>query len=160
MTVQFILNGKKTTVHTAPTKRLVDILREDLGVSSPRSGCRKGVCGACSIIMNGAIVRACLIPAFAVREREIMTIEGLEGSEAYSTIIRAFETEEYFPCDFCFPQKVLATYALLEHNQSPDVRAIVDALHVDGCLRCDGSAMVRAVQGAAVQSRGSKNGRY
>ena len=100
MNIAFTLNGKSVVVNVEPEKRLVDILRENFSITSAKAGCYSGECGACSVLFDGALACSCMVPAFAVRGGEVLTIEGFEGSEEHAEIIKAFGDAGYRPCSY------------------------------------------------------------
>jgi carbon-monoxide dehydrogenase small subunit len=126
VTVAFNLNGEKTKVKCPPLKRLVDILRDNLGLYGTKSGCRTGECGACLVIMDGELVSSCLIPAFRLQDREIVTIEGLAKERIYTELERALSEENLLRCEFCKSGILMAIMYLLERRKGlrdQDIRA-------------------------------------
>ena len=91
MTIGFILNGEDLVLQSGAENRLVDILRNNFGLLETKSDCYTGQCGACSIIFNGEVVKSCLIPAFKVRNSEIITIEGFSQTDEYQDIVLGFK---------------------------------------------------------------------
>ncbi len=113
MTITFTLNGKGVTIETPPVKRLVDILREDFSLTATRAGCYAGACGTCAVFFNGELAYSCMVPAFAVQDADVLTVEGLEGTEEYEDIVAGFESAGYHPCANCRQSRLLTAYALL-----------------------------------------------
>ena len=150
MKMELTVNGTLHTVHVPPMRRLLDILREDLGLLGTKEGCGEGECGACAVLMNGELVDTCLIPAIQAAGSEILTIEGLGDSQNMDPLQRAFVEEGAVHCGFCTPGMVLAARALLEKNPSPTEMDVRVALSGNIC-RCTGyekicKAVMRAVQ--------------
>ena len=145
MNVTFTLNGKSVTVNTEPDQRLVQILREELQLTGTKSGCYRGECGSCSVLLAGEMVPSCLVPAFAVRGAEVVTIEGFTRTREYGEIVHAFEEAEHTPCGHCFAGRVLAIHALLVRLPSPSEREILAGLSGIRCQCADVSSLLRAV---------------
>lgn len=137
MRIELTVNGKLERVDVPPMKLLLAVLREDLGLTGSKEGCGEGECGACSIIMDGRLINACLVPAFQAAGREILTIEGLGTSEKMDILQKAFVTEGGVQCGFCTPGMILAARALLEENPAPSQEEIKIALSGNIC-RCTG----------------------
>jgi carbon-monoxide dehydrogenase small subunit len=135
MTVGFILNGEDVVVQTSVDKRLVDILRDTFKLLGAKAGCRVGRCGSCSVILNGKVVPACMVPAFRVRGGEVITIEGFAQTDEYQDIATGFSLAGVETCGYCDAAKTLATEALLERIPRPTREEILAAF--DGVLcRC------------------------
>jgi len=149
MTIGFILNGEDVVVRTDAGTRLVDILRSTFHLLGTKAGCYSGKCGACSILFNGDIVKSCLIPAFKIRDSEIITIEGFSQTDEYRDIIRAFTETGVDCCGFCNTGKILATEGLLSRNVRPSKPEILAAFHGIRCRCTDPDEMVRMVTAAA-----------
>lgn len=146
MRVSFTVNGVPRVLDTQPLRRLLDILRDDLGLTGVKEGCGEGECGACAILLDGALVQSCLVPAVQLAGRSVVTIEALGSAAAPDPVQQAFLDEGAVQCGFCIPGMVLATHALLERDPSPDEEAIRAGLSGNIC-RCTGyERIVRAVQ--------------
>jgi aerobic carbon-monoxide dehydrogenase small subunit len=138
--MRFVLNGKRSSVHAPPLKRLLDVLREDCGLTGTREGCGEGECGACTVLLDGAPVNSCLVPLAHVRGREVTTIEGLR-----SRVPEALAREGGTQCGICTPGVVMAASAL---GPRPDAARVREALAGNLC-RCTGYAgIVRALAGS------------
>src|SRR5579864_7446046 len=131
------VNGRQRQVTVEPRKTLADTLREDLGLTGTHLGCEHGVCGACTVIVNGEAVRSCLMFAVQARNADILTIEGLEKNGELHPIQQAFLESFSFQCGFCTPGFVMSTVAFLEENKSPSEQEIREALSGNIC-RCTG----------------------
>ncbi|MBV1715196.1 MAG: (2Fe-2S)-binding protein [Desulfarculus sp.] len=150
MELSFKLNGRALTLNVAPDTLMVDLLREDLGLTGTKAGCREGECGACTILVDGTPMNSCLMPALKVQGREITTIEGLEKADGSLEVLQeAFMGEGASQCGFCTPGMILTATALLKQNPDPDEGEIRQALSGVLC-RCTGyRKIVQAVKAAA-----------
>lgn len=149
MRIELTVNGTARTVEASPLRRLIDILREDLGLTGTKEGCGEGECGACAVLLDGVLVNACLVPALQLDGVEVTTIEGLGTPEAPDPIQAAFVDEGAVQCGFCIPGMVMATRALLDREPRPD-RARIRAELSGNLCRCTGyERIVRAVERAA-----------
>ena len=137
----FNLNGKDVTLTTDPLRRLIDVLREDYGLTGVKEGCSEGECGACSVLLNGRMVTSCIIPVGAVDGQKVMTIEGLRETEKGKTIIEAFADGGAVQCGFCIPGMVIAAYCILERNPDPSEEEIRLGISGNIC-RCTGYDLI------------------
>ncbi|MDR4945565.1 (2Fe-2S)-binding protein [Neobacillus cucumis] len=145
--LELTVNGVQHRLQTAPAARLLDILREDLGLSGTKMSCEIGRCGACAVHLNGKLVNSCLVMAYQVNHASICTIEGLEGAEIHP-IQKAFLEEGGFQCGYCTPGMIMAVKALLDSNSNPTGQQIQEALSGNLC-RCTGyGGIIRAVEKA------------
>jgi carbon-monoxide dehydrogenase small subunit len=112
MKLNVLVNGKKKKVHVPPMKRLLDTLREDLGLTGTKEGCGEGECGACTVLVDGVAVNSCLVPSCQVDDAEITTVEGLGSSKKLSKLQRAFLEHGAAQCGICTPGMLLAASAL------------------------------------------------
>jgi aerobic carbon-monoxide dehydrogenase small subunit len=135
--VNMTVNGRPRQVTVEARKTLADTLREDLGLTGTHLGCEHGVCGACTVIVNGEAIRSCLLFAVQARNADIVTIEGLEKNGELHPIQQAFRESFSFQCGFCTPGFVMSTVAFLEENKSPSEEEIREALSGNIC-RCTG----------------------
>ena len=136
-TIQITVNSKTRTIKIAPDRMLLDVLREDLGLTGTKKGCEGGECGACSVIMNGYLVNSCMIPAMKADGGEILTVEGLAGNADLHPIQQAFLEKGAVQCGYCTPGMLLAAKNLLDKNPSPTVKEIKTAISGNLC-RCTG----------------------
>ncbi len=137
MNITFKLNGENVTVDTTLSMRLLDVIRNDLGLTGTKEGCGEGECGACQVYLDGELVNSCLVPMANVIGKEVLTIEGFSKTAAYKKIEKAYIEEGAVQCGFCTPGMVMATNALLEDNPHPDKREIKEGLSGNIC-RCTG----------------------
>ncbi|MDI6783632.1 MAG: molybdopterin-dependent oxidoreductase [bacterium] len=135
--IEVVVNGKQVQLVVPRTRTLLDILREELGLTGAKKGCGIGVCGTCTVIMNGKAVRACLIPAEQVDGKEIITIEGLGTKDNLHPIQQAFIQHHAVQCGYCTPGMILAVKAFLDSNPEPTPKQIQQALSGNLC-RCTG----------------------
>lgn len=146
--ITVILNGETRTVDVEPNDILLDILRERLGVKSPKVGCERGDCGVCTVLLDGKPVRSCIILAVEADGHEITTVEGL-GLNGLTRLQQTFIERNAFQCGFCAPGVVLAATALLRENPKPTDEEIREALAGNLC-RCTGyDSIVEAVKAAS-----------
>jgi len=147
MDLELKINGVEYQVETAPTTRLVHILREELGLTGTKISCEIGRCGACAVEMNGKLVNSCLVMAYQANHASICTIEGL-GHDDFHPIQQAFLEEGGFQCGYCTPGMIMAARALLIRNPVPSDAEIVEALSGNLC-RCTGyGGIIRSVRKA------------
>ena len=135
MTISFTLNRKPVSLDAPAEKRLVDILREDFSLKANRPGCYAGVCGTCAVFVDGELAYACMIPVFAVQDREVLTYEGLKGTADFDDIVEGFEAAGSSPCANCRQSRFLSAYALLASNPVPGRDEINDFFGGNHC-RC------------------------
>ena len=136
-TITCTVNGKGVSLEVEPGQMLVDVLREKLDLTGTKAGCREGECGVCSVIMNGALVAACLMPIKKADGATILTIEGLEENGELHAVQKHFIESGAIQCGFCTPAMVLAGKALLDKNPRPTREEI--QLAISGILcRCTG----------------------
>jgi carbon-monoxide dehydrogenase small subunit len=134
--ISFTLNGNEVSVAVSPDEKLLDVLRDTLGVTSPKYGCGKGECGACTVLMNGKTVRSCIMLAVQADQCEIVTLEGFQKN-GMTDIQETFLKHNAFQCGFCAPGFILSTDELLRENPEPNEEEIRDALAGNLC-RCTG----------------------
>jgi aerobic-type carbon monoxide dehydrogenase small subunit (CoxS/CutS family) len=136
-----------------PSMTLLDFLREDLGLKGTKRGCDSGQCGACTIIMDGKTMNACLVLAIQADGKEILTIEGLSSGGRLHPLQEAFVEEGAVQCGFCVPGMILSAKALLDEKKDPSEGEIREALSGNLC-RCTGYVkIIKAVQKAAALMR-------
>lgn len=154
MRLNFFVNGDPVSLDTDPQRRLLDILREDLGLTGTKEGCSEGECGACTVLMDGEAVHSCLTLAAQLGDRHVETIEGLEKSGELDILQRAFMEEIAVQCGFCTPGMIMSAKALLLKNPHPTPEEIRTALSGNIC-RCSGYVqIVNAVSRAAREMGG------
>ncbi len=132
MNIHFKLNGTPTEVEAEADEMLLEVLRRELHLTSVRATCGIGICGACTVLVNGEPISSCIFLAPLAEGCEITTVEGLGGDHA---VQRAFEEEQAFQCGYCTPGMILTTKSFLEENPAPSVEEIKVALGGNLC-RC------------------------
>ena len=130
------LNGETRRVAVAPNETLLDVLRGRLGIKTPKEGCGRGDCGACTVLLDGKAVRSCLILAIDTDGQSVTTLEGV-GKGGPTALQEAFVKQNVFQCGFCAPGVVLAASALLAENPQPGEHEVREALAGNLC-RCTG----------------------
>jgi carbon-monoxide dehydrogenase small subunit len=147
--MRLTVNGAEHAVVSGPLRPLLHVLREEIGVTSPKAGCQQGGCGACTVLVDGEPRRSCLLPVGAVDGATVTTVEGLAPNGRLAPVQSAFYEGYASQCGFCTPGFVLAAHALLERNPSPTRLDITRALAGHMC-RCTGYVkIVDAVEAAA-----------
>src|ERR1700722_4668792 len=136
MQIQFELNGEIVHADVEPRKNLADCLRDDLGRTGTHVGCEHGVCGACTVLLNGEAVRACLMLAVQANGEKVMTVEGLSGDEL-SPLQASFRKHHALQCGFCTPGFITTAHALLTHEPNADEDRVREVLSGNLC-RCTG----------------------
>jgi aerobic carbon-monoxide dehydrogenase small subunit len=135
--LQCEINGKSITLDAYPMARLLDVLREQLGLTGTKEGCGEGECGACSIEMDGVLVNSCLVPAAQAQGSIILTVEGISDGEVLSAVQHAFLTYGGAQCGICTPGMILAARDLLARHSNPSESEIREGLSGNLC-RCTG----------------------
>ncbi len=140
--LRFEVNGEPAEVDVKPGARLIDVLRNELGLCGTKEGCGNGECGACTVLFDGRPVNSCLVPAMEAEGAKVVTIEGLVGpGGALGPVQRAFVEKGGIQCGFCSPGMVLATEALLRDRPDPSDDEIRSAL-VGNLCRCTGYVQI------------------
>jgi carbon-monoxide dehydrogenase small subunit len=143
------VNGEEVNLAILPHTTLLEVLRDDLGLMGVKEGCSEGVCGACTVLMNGLPIRSCITPALEVDGFEIVTIEGLGSQGELHPVQQAFIDCGAIQCGFCTPGMILSSKSLLDRNPHPTDDDIKAALSGNFC-RCTGYAKIlEAVRAAA-----------
>ena len=155
MTVNFILNGEDVSAKARSVDRLADLLREAFGLVGLSSDCRCGRCGRCFVFLDGRLVPACIVPAFAARGKEIVTIEGFSQTEDYRDVAAGFKAAGVECCGFCEAPKMMAMADLLERKPRPSAREILEHMSAVPCRCTDPDAIVRAAQ-AVIEGRANR----
>ena len=147
--VEFELAGRPVEVLVSPLTTLQQVLRNQLGHTSVKDGCRQGGCGSCTVLLDGEPVLSCLLPVEDVAGRSVTTLEALTPPDGLTPIQKAYLDANGFQCGYCTPGMELVTKALLDRNPSPSREEVVDALSGNIC-RCTGYApILSAVEEAA-----------
>jgi carbon-monoxide dehydrogenase small subunit len=148
--ISVVVNGERKRARVEARKTLADFVREDCALTGTHLGCEHGVCGACTVLLDGAAVRACLVFAVQTDGAEVTTVEGLGGDDGMlSPVQEAFRAEHGLQCGFCTPGFVVSVTAFLRETPNPTEAEVREALSGNVC-RCTGyQGIVRAVQRAA-----------
>jgi len=153
ISITAIINGAKHSATVEPRRSLVDFLRHDLGLVGTHVGCEHGVCGACTVMLNGRTVRSCLLFAAQADGSEVTTIEGIGTDEVLHPLQAAFQQHHALQCGFCTPGMILAAIELLRDNPDPTEAEIRVGLSGNLCM-CTGYVnIVRAVRAAVGNGR-------
>jgi aerobic-type carbon monoxide dehydrogenase small subunit (CoxS/CutS family) len=148
-TIPLDVNGKRVEVVTEGDRTLLEVLREEVGLTGTKYGCGEGACGACSVMMGGKRVFSCQVPVSQAAGREVVTVEGLATGEELHPVQRAFLEEGAFQCGYCTPGMMVATVALLARHPRPTEEQIVNGLEGNVCRCCTYPRIVKAVRRAA-----------
>jgi carbon-monoxide dehydrogenase small subunit len=147
--IQFHLNDQETEVDVPPDRRVIDLLREDLGLTGAKEGCGTGECGACTILVDGISSLSCLLLAAQLQGRQVTTVEGLAQGENLHPVQEAFVEHGAVQCGFCTPGVILSAVHLLRRNPNPTGEEIREGVSGNLC-RCTGYAKIlEAVEAAA-----------
>lgn len=142
--ISFLLNGERRTIEVSSSEILLEVLRDRLGLNSPKCGCDRGDCGTCSVMINGKTVRSCLILAIEVEDQEVVTLEGIMQN-GLTPLQESFLKHNSFQCGFCAPGVILSATELLAKNPHPKKEEIQEAIAGNLC-RCTGySPIIDAV---------------
>src|SRR5512132_914071 len=146
--LRFELNGQSRTLSVESHIRLIDVLRDDLGLTGTKEGCSIGVCGACSVLVGGELLSACLLPAVFVDGHAVTTVEGLANGDTLSPLQDAFIRDGGFQCGICTPGQLIAATALLAEHPRPTDDQIREWMMANLC-RCTGyHGITRAIKAA------------
>jgi aerobic carbon-monoxide dehydrogenase small subunit len=148
-TIRLSVNGKARSVDTEPERPLLEVLREDLGLTGTKYGCGEGQCGSCTVLLDGKPTVSCVTAVRAAEGRKIVTIEGLAEGGTLHPVQQAFLDEGAVQCGYCTPGMVLQTVALLENHPKPTDAQIVDGLNGHLCRCSDYQRIMAAVRRAA-----------
>ncbi len=147
-TITLSVNGESRTVDVEPNDTLLEVIRERLGIKSPKVGCERGDCGSCTVLLDGRSVRSCIILAVEADGHEVVTVEGL-SADGPTELQQSFIDHNSFQCGFCAPGIVLSATELLARNPSPTEDEVKEAIAGNLC-RCTGyEPIVKAVMDVA-----------
>jgi len=151
--IELNVNGEAHTISVPPQRTLLEVLREDLGLTGTKEGCSEGECGVCTVLLDGLPVRSCLLFAVDVRGRKVTTIEGVAQGQRLDPIQEAFIEQGAIQCGFCTPGMILSAKALLDHTSSPTEDEIRVAISGNLC-RCTGyQKIVKAIRAASREAQ-------
>jgi aerobic carbon-monoxide dehydrogenase small subunit len=152
--ITLVVNGRKYPISVEPRRTLVDAIRDDCGQTGTHIGCEHGVCGSCTVIVDGEPVRSCLMFAVQAEGREIRTVEGLARGDELHPLQRAFMDHHGLQCGFCTPGFLMLAAGVLERTPDISDDDLLDALSSNLC-RCTGyQNIIKAVRAAAAEMRG------
>ena len=152
--ITFILNGRETEVMVKPLTTVQTLLRQQLGYTATKIGCKQGGCGSCTVLVDGQPMTSCLLPVEDVAGREVTTLEGITPDHGLHPLQEAFFDDYAVQCGYCTPGTILVSKALLDRNPHPSREEIVEALSGNVC-RCTGyEPIIRAVADAAERMDG------
>jgi aerobic carbon-monoxide dehydrogenase small subunit len=152
--IGFTLNGKTVTSNAGAGERLLDVLRDEFRLTGVKCGCKEGECGACSVILDGALTNSCLAAMGRIEGRSVVTIEGYSETDRFKVLDKAYADSGAVQCGFCTPGMILASECLLAKNPHPTEQEIRDGISGNLC-RCTGyNAIVQAVRNAAKEGEG------
>jgi len=121
MNINLKVNGKPVSLEAEPLDRLLDILRDTLGLTGTKEGCGEGECGACTVFMNNKLVNSCLVPAMHLQDAEIVTIDGLRDFDFFGSISQSYEENGAVQCGFCTPGFIMSTIELLRKSKGKEL---------------------------------------
>jgi carbon-monoxide dehydrogenase small subunit len=147
--INFILNGDDVIIRTDADTRLIDILRNSFSLMGAKTGCLSGSCGVCFVIFNGNVAPSCVIPAFSLMGKEVITIEGFAQTDDYLDIAAGFAQAKVEFCGFCNTGKILAAEALLEKKPRPGRAEILAAFSGIKCRCTEPESLVAGILAAA-----------
>jgi isoquinoline 1-oxidoreductase alpha subunit len=149
MPIELTLNGAAQRIDTQADRPLLDVLREDLGLTGAKYGCGEGECGACTVLVDGKAVRSCITPVADAAGKSVKTIEGLAGKERLHPVQQAFIDEFAMQCGYCVPGQILNAVAFLESTPTPTREQIIDAMRGNICRCCNYPNILAAVEASA-----------
>ena len=157
--ISFTLNGREVEVLVKqPLMTLQTLLREELGYTATKAGCRQGGCGSCTVLVNGEPMASCLLPVQDVAGQEVTTLEGISSEPGLHPLQEAFFENFAIQCGYCSPGMIMVSKALLDRNPHPTRQEIIEALTGNLC-RCTGyEPIIRAVDDAAKRMNGGQGG--
>ena len=154
-TIRFTLNGKPVSLETDPSRKLLWALRTDLELTGTKYGCGEGMCGACTVVVDGQAMRSCLMDLASVQGKAVTTIEGLSAGGEPSPLQQAFLEHDGYQCGYCTPGQIMNAHALLLQKAKPTRAQIVEGMEGNLC-RCGAyKHILAAIEAAAGQGRQS-----
>ena len=147
--ITLTVNGREHTLDTEPERPLLDVLREDLGLTGAKYGCGEGRCGACSVLLGDKRIFSCSTPVKIAAGKIVTTIEGLAGNEGLHPVQQAFCDAEAYQCGYCTPGMIVAAVALLKNKPNPTEAEIVNGMNGNLCRCCGYPRILKAVRLAA-----------
>jgi aerobic-type carbon monoxide dehydrogenase small subunit (CoxS/CutS family) len=152
-TIALKLNGKAVSLEADPGRPLLWVLRDNLNLTGTKYGCGEGLCGACTVLVNGEATRSCLLPVKEVAGKEVTTIEGLEKDGELHPLQKAFADHDALQCGYCTPGMIMNAYSLLRNTPRPSRDQIIE--HMEGNLcRCGAHKRILEAIETAAQAMG------
>ena len=156
--ITFTLNGRETEVMVKPLTTLQTLLREKLGLTAVKSGCKQGGCGSCTVLVNGEPMLSCLLPVEDIEGQSVTTLEGITPTDGLHPLQSAFFENYAIQCGYCTPGMLMVAKALLDRNPHPTREQVVEALSGNLC-RCTGyEPILQAIDDAAQRMDGREKG--
>jgi len=155
-TISFKVNDKSVSLTTESQRSLLWVLRTDLGLTGTKYGCGKGLCGACTVIVDDRAVRSCVVPVKSIEGKEVLTIEGLAKNGKLHPIQEAFVKYDALQCGFCTPGMILNAYSLLLRNPQPTKAQIIQGMENNLCRCAAHLRIIRAIESAAQKMKGAR----
>jgi aerobic-type carbon monoxide dehydrogenase small subunit (CoxS/CutS family) len=146
------VNGQERSLTTDDERPLLDVLREDLGLSGTKFGCGEGECGACTVLLDGRAVRSCITSVGEVGRGKVKTIEGLASDGRLHPVQQAFIEKQAMQCGYCIPGQILSAVALLDANSHPSRDQVLAAMNGNLCRCCNYPNILAAVEHASRRS--------
>ncbi len=153
--IRFRLNGRPVALDTDDDRKLLWVLRTDLGLTGTKYGCGAALCGACTVVVDGKAVRSCQTPLKAVQGKEVITVEGLAQGGKLDALQRAFVDHGAFQCGFCTPGMIMNAYAFLLEHPKPSREAIFEGMERNLC-RCGAHQRIVAAIETASREKGGR----
>ena len=152
--IQFKLNGKPVKLTVDSERKLLWVLRTDLGLTGTKYGCGESFCGACTVLVNHEAVRSCQTIVKEIKGKEVITIEGLASGSKLHPLQKAFTEHDALQCGYCTPGMILTAYSFLRKNPDPSEKEIIENMN-DNLCRCGAhTRIIKAIQSAAKEMKG------
>jgi aerobic-type carbon monoxide dehydrogenase small subunit (CoxS/CutS family) len=149
--IEFFVNEKRVRITVDSERKLLWVLRTELGLTGTKYGCGEGICGACTVLIDGKAVRSCQIAVKELKNSKVITIEGLAKNGKLHPLQKAFLDKGAFQCGYCTPGMIMNAYALLLENQKPTEAEIKSAMNDNLCRCAAYTRIVQAIQTAAAE---------
>jgi len=156
-TIRFVLNGSEQSIEVDPTRRLLDVIRDDFGLTGTKEGCGEGECGACSVMLGGRLVNSCILPVGSVDGMTVDTIEAVRDTPTGQSLVERFAEEGAVQCGFCIPGMIMAGYAHIRQNGGQSDAQIREGISGNLC-RCTGYDRIVAATRAASRDEDARRG--
>jgi aerobic-type carbon monoxide dehydrogenase small subunit (CoxS/CutS family) len=155
-TIQFKLNGKPVKLTVESDRKLLWMLRTDLGLTGTKYGCGESFCGACTVLVNKEAVRSCQTAVKEIKGKEVVTIEGLATKDKLHPLQKAFAENDALQCGYCTPGMIMSAYSFLTKNPDPSEKEIIENMN-DNLCRCGAHTRIfKAIQTAAKEMKGGQ----